>query len=275
VAALPVPTARPRRRGSCRSATPGTPRRPAPRVPDALDPLLCNPTRSPTSRSAAALGVRYLGLCCGAGPHTSVHGRGARRTPPASRTHRTWPGTRCSVTATAASAPHAMSSDSETGGSPLDVAIVGGGIIGLACAHAIHARGMHRSCWRARASAPAHRAATPAGRADPLDAARRARDAGYRPARGASAPRRAGDPPDPRDRVAALAVAVSPALPPGAFRADCSRSSSSTAVRSRSSTLTASRASSSRARHRHAVVAASARGSLVHDALRRAAGGWL
>ena len=36
-----------------------------------------------------------------------------------------------------------MSSDSETGGSPLDVAIVGGGIIGLACAHAIHARGMH------------------------------------------------------------------------------------------------------------------------------------
>jgi D-amino-acid dehydrogenase len=35
-----------------------------------------------------------------------------------------------------------MSSDSETGGSPLDVAIVGGGIIGLACAHAIHARGM-------------------------------------------------------------------------------------------------------------------------------------
>ncbi len=36
-----------------------------------------------------------------------------------------------------------MSSDSDTGGSPLDVAIVGGGIIGLACAHAIHARGMH------------------------------------------------------------------------------------------------------------------------------------
>lgn len=66
------------------TSTDGTPRR---RIPDALEPFLC--TRYETAefaRVANGLGVRYLGLCCGAGPHhiRSV-AEALGRTPPASR----------------------------------------------------------------------------------------------------------------------------------------------------------------------------------------------
>jgi betaine-homocysteine S-methyltransferase len=55
--------------------------------PTALDPLLCNRYEiADFARSAAALGVRYLGLCCGAGPHhIRAMAEALGRTPPASR----------------------------------------------------------------------------------------------------------------------------------------------------------------------------------------------
>jgi betaine-homocysteine S-methyltransferase len=55
--------------------------------PTALDPLLCNRYEiADFARSAAELGVRYLGLCCGAGPHhVRAMAEALGRTPPASR----------------------------------------------------------------------------------------------------------------------------------------------------------------------------------------------
>ena len=55
--------------------------------PTALDPLLCNRYEiADFTRAAAALGVRYLGLCCGAGPHhIRAMAEALGRTPPASR----------------------------------------------------------------------------------------------------------------------------------------------------------------------------------------------
>ena len=55
--------------------------------PTALDPLLCTRYEiADFTRAAAALGVRYLGLCCGAGPHhVRAMAEALGRTPPASR----------------------------------------------------------------------------------------------------------------------------------------------------------------------------------------------
>lgn len=55
--------------------------------PTALDPLLCNRYEiADFTLSAAALGVRYFGLCCGAGPHhIRSMAEALGRTPPASR----------------------------------------------------------------------------------------------------------------------------------------------------------------------------------------------
>ena len=55
--------------------------------PTALDPLLCNRYEiADFTLAAAALGVRYLGLCCGAGPHhIRAMAEALGRTPPASR----------------------------------------------------------------------------------------------------------------------------------------------------------------------------------------------
>jgi betaine-homocysteine S-methyltransferase len=89
VAALPVPyrtTAQTPAFVSLRD--PGYPSPPGGRAfPTALDPLLCNRYEiADFTRSAAALGVRYLGLCCGAGPHhIRAMAEALGRTPPASR----------------------------------------------------------------------------------------------------------------------------------------------------------------------------------------------
>jgi betaine-homocysteine S-methyltransferase len=55
--------------------------------PTALEPLLCNRYEvADFGREAYALGVRYLGLCCGAGPHhVRSLAEALGRTPPASR----------------------------------------------------------------------------------------------------------------------------------------------------------------------------------------------
>ena len=52
-----------------------------------LDPFLCNRHEiGDFAREASAMGVRYLGLCCGAGPHTvRALAEALGRTPPASR----------------------------------------------------------------------------------------------------------------------------------------------------------------------------------------------
>ena len=55
--------------------------------PTALDPFLCNRYEiGEFGKAALALGVHYLGVCCGAGPH-HVRGlaEGIGRRPPASR----------------------------------------------------------------------------------------------------------------------------------------------------------------------------------------------
>jgi betaine-homocysteine S-methyltransferase len=55
--------------------------------PTALDPFVCSRYElSEFARRADALGIRYLGVCCGAGPH-HIRGvaEGLGRTPPASR----------------------------------------------------------------------------------------------------------------------------------------------------------------------------------------------
>ena len=55
--------------------------------PSALDPFTCNRYElEDFARKAYALGVRYLGVCCGAGPHhIRAVAEGLGRTPPASR----------------------------------------------------------------------------------------------------------------------------------------------------------------------------------------------
>ena len=55
--------------------------------PSALDPFMCNRYElEDFARKANALGVDYLGVCCGAGPHhIRAVAEGLGRTPPASR----------------------------------------------------------------------------------------------------------------------------------------------------------------------------------------------
>ena len=55
--------------------------------PTALDPFVCNRYElEDFARKASALGVRYLGVCCGAGPHhIRAVAEGVGRRPPASR----------------------------------------------------------------------------------------------------------------------------------------------------------------------------------------------
>jgi betaine-homocysteine S-methyltransferase len=89
VAALPVPyrttEATPAFVSLCDAGYPSPPGGRA--FPTALDPLLCNRYEiADFTRSAVALGVRYLGLCCGAGPHhIRAMAEALGRTPPASR----------------------------------------------------------------------------------------------------------------------------------------------------------------------------------------------
>jgi betaine-homocysteine S-methyltransferase len=89
VAALPVPYRTTVQTPAFVSlCDPGYPTPPGGRAfPTALDPLLCNRYEiADFTRSAVALGVRYLGLCCGAGPHhVRAMAEALGRTPPASR----------------------------------------------------------------------------------------------------------------------------------------------------------------------------------------------
>ncbi len=89
VAALPVPYRTDEEHPSFQSLRdPAYPDAPGGRpFPTALDPFVCTRYEiADFARDAAALGVRYLGVCCGAGPH---HIRGMAealgRMPPASR----------------------------------------------------------------------------------------------------------------------------------------------------------------------------------------------
>jgi betaine-homocysteine S-methyltransferase len=89
VAALPVPfrttVAEPTFSGL---TDPGFPDVPSGRhFPTALEPLTCNRYEiADFGRTALALGVRYLGVCCGAGPHhVRALAEALGRTPPASR----------------------------------------------------------------------------------------------------------------------------------------------------------------------------------------------
>jgi betaine-homocysteine S-methyltransferase len=56
-------------------------------VPTALDPFVCTRYEiADFTRAAYDLGVRYLGVCCGAGPHhIRAMAEALGRTPPASR----------------------------------------------------------------------------------------------------------------------------------------------------------------------------------------------
>jgi methionine synthase I (cobalamin-dependent) len=89
VAALPVPyrttEAAPAFTSLCDEGYPANPGGRA--FPTALDPFLCNRHEiADFTREAAALGVRYLGLCCGAGPHhVRSMAEALGRTPPAAR----------------------------------------------------------------------------------------------------------------------------------------------------------------------------------------------
>lgn len=89
VAALPVPYRTTDETPAFVSlCDPGYPSPPGGRAfPTALDPLLCNRYEiADFTRAATALGVRYLGLCCGAGPHhIRAMAEALGRTPPASR----------------------------------------------------------------------------------------------------------------------------------------------------------------------------------------------
>ena len=55
--------------------------------PTALDPFVCTPYEiADFANEAAALRIRYLGVCCGAGPrHIRAMAEALGRTPPASR----------------------------------------------------------------------------------------------------------------------------------------------------------------------------------------------
>jgi betaine-homocysteine S-methyltransferase len=89
VAALPVPYRTTSETPAFVSlCDPGYPRAPGGRAfPTALDPLLCNRYEiADFTRAAEALGVRYFGLCCGAGPHhVRAMAEALGRNPPASR----------------------------------------------------------------------------------------------------------------------------------------------------------------------------------------------
>jgi betaine-homocysteine S-methyltransferase len=88
VAALPVPyrtdPAHPNFQGLVDTASPPPSGRP---FPTALDPFTCNRYEiADFTRAAADVGVRYLGLCCGAAPHhVRAMAEALGRTPPASR----------------------------------------------------------------------------------------------------------------------------------------------------------------------------------------------
>ena len=89
VAALPVPyrttesepTFQSLRDPDCEVIPGGRP------FPTALDPFVCNRYElEDFARTASALGIRYLGVCCGAGPHhIRAVAEGVGRAPPASR----------------------------------------------------------------------------------------------------------------------------------------------------------------------------------------------
>ena len=81
-------TARPRRADVPESDRPPLARPSGDRpFPSALDPFTCNRFElEDFARRADALGVRYLGVCCGAGPHhIRAVAEGLERTPSASR----------------------------------------------------------------------------------------------------------------------------------------------------------------------------------------------
>lgn len=88
VAALPVPyrtdDAHPNFQGLVDTTYPPPSGRP---FPTALDPFTCNRYEiADFTRAAADVGVRYLGLCCGAAPHhVRAMAEALGRTPPASR----------------------------------------------------------------------------------------------------------------------------------------------------------------------------------------------
>jgi len=89
VAALPVPYRTAEDEPTFQSLTdPGCDLIPGGRpCPSALDPFMCNRYELESfARAAYALGVSYLGVCCGAGPHhIRAVAEGLGRTPPASR----------------------------------------------------------------------------------------------------------------------------------------------------------------------------------------------
>lgn len=89
VAALPVPYRTTEAEPTFQSLTdPGCDVIPGGRpFPSALDPFVCNRYElEDFARRAYALGVSYLGVCCGAGPHhIRAVAEGLGRTPPASR----------------------------------------------------------------------------------------------------------------------------------------------------------------------------------------------
>ncbi len=89
VAALPVPYRTTEAEPTFQSLTdPGCDLIPGGRpFPSALDPFVCNRYElEDFARRAYALGVSYLGVCCGAGPHhIRAVAEGLGRTPPASR----------------------------------------------------------------------------------------------------------------------------------------------------------------------------------------------
>jgi len=100
-----------------------------------------------------------------------------------------------------------------------DVAVVGAGIVGLACAHEIAARGADVVVLEGTGvGAGASRGNTGLGRPQPLDAPRLARHARDGAAGGAQAARRARDPALARDGLGPLAVAIRRNCRPEAFR---------------------------------------------------------
>ena len=89
VAALPVPYRTHEDEPTFQSLRdPGYPSNPTGRpFPTALDPFMCTRYEiADFARDASALGIRYLGVCCGAGPHhIRSMAEALGRTPPASR----------------------------------------------------------------------------------------------------------------------------------------------------------------------------------------------
>ena len=89
IAALPVPYRTSDEEPSFQSLRdPAYPNVPGGRpFPTALDPFVCTRYEiADFAREAAALGINYLGVCCGAGPHhIRAMAEALGRTPPASR----------------------------------------------------------------------------------------------------------------------------------------------------------------------------------------------